>query len=179
MNLPSCKPSKMRRCAPSTSGVGEVAARPPVSPTSFLPPAVTLLASLLDTCPCMPAGVLYYFSRYCAVRFKMFYFLLVFLMCVCVCESYYKPISTVLYSQLCQLGTSANCVEFNKLDLKYTLSKLVPVQKTYCKILTGGACGLVRMVMKKDLPDNLAIPNSLALLIISNKRASNKIHLQN
>lgn len=95
MNLPSCKPSKMRRCAPSTSGVGEVAARPPsvgaddpsalVSPTSFLPPAVTLLASSLDTCPCMPAGVLYYFSRYCAVRFKMFYFLLVFFnVCVCV-----------------------------------------------------------------------------------------------
>ena len=42
-----------------------------------------------------------YFSRYCTVRLKMFYFWSLFLMYF-LCEKYYKPIySIVLYSQLC------------------------------------------------------------------------------
>ena len=72
----------------------------------------------------MPAVVLYYFSRYCTVRLKMFYFLCLFFMYY-LCENDYKPVTAQYYI--------ANCVSWvprltlldltNKLDLTNALSE--------------------------------------------------------
>ena len=49
----------------------------------------------------MPVVVLYYyFSRYCTVRFKMFYFLHLFFIYY-LCKKYYKPITVQYYIASC------------------------------------------------------------------------------
>ena len=65
-----------------------------------LPLPVTLAYSL-DASPCIPAvgTVLLYFSRYWAVRLKIFSLYFVFVFYDYLCEKYYKSI-TVLYSRL-------------------------------------------------------------------------------
>ena len=61
--------------------------------------SVTLLARPLTASPCMPAVVLY-FTRYCTVRLKLFYFLcLIFV--YYLCEEYYKPITVQYYIAAC------------------------------------------------------------------------------
>ena len=90
----SCELSKMRTCIPSTSGVSEIAACPssPIaddpsalpSPTSS-PPPVSNSSCLFTRCQALYASrytVLLPFSRYCAVRLKMFS---LFLCLFCVC----------------------------------------------------------------------------------------------
>ena len=63
-----------------------------------LPPPITLLAYSLDASPSIPAvgTVLLYFSRYWAVRLKIFSLYFVVFFYDYLCEKYYKSI-TVLY----------------------------------------------------------------------------------
>ena len=69
------------------------------APTSSPSSIVTLLACPLDASPCVPAAVLY-FTRYCTVRLKLFYFLcLIFV--YYLCEEYYKPITVQYYIAAC------------------------------------------------------------------------------
>ena len=100
--------SKEPELVPSTSGRSEIAACPYLQSLMIIqlyhlsPPLLPLVSnsSCLFTPWCQTRYascciVLLYFSRYCTVRLKIFYFLFY------LCEKYYKPVSIQYYIAGC------------------------------------------------------------------------------
>ena len=87
---------------PSTSGVSEIAARPPppsliTDGPSVLPPGSNSSCLFTPCQPCMPVIVQWCLSRFCTVGLKMFSFCVCFLCIICA-KSIINLLRAVLYS---------------------------------------------------------------------------------
>ena len=126
-----------------------------------LPTPVSNSACLFTRCQPLYASCctgLLYFSRYCTVRFKMFYFLCLFFMYY-LCEKYYKPITVQYYI--------ADCVSWvprlTLLDLRTGfMNTLLEWNSFVCR----GPTVLILPIQERGIFFHLFVPSSISFISI-------------